>query len=60
MKFKSKTALAEHVKQLVKDGYLVPDWLTTISDAPANSQRVKKVRIYQVNYNACLSKEADG
>jgi len=48
MKFKSRTALAEHLIQLQKDGYLIPDWqITETGDGKTHA-----VKVFRVNFEA--------
>lgn len=47
MKFKSRTALAEHIKELEQSGYLIPQW--NLEHLPNN--RTKGTRVYRINFD---------
>ncbi len=49
MKFKSKTALTEHVKELVKSGYLQESWGYDHDDKEIDSR--KWYKIYTINFD---------
>ena len=49
MKFKSKTELAEHMKHLVKDGYLHESWGFDHDDKEIDSR--KWYKIYTINFD---------
>lgn len=46
MKFKSKTQLIEHIKELVKNGYLTEHWEFE------NETHTKASKIYKINFGA--------
>lgn len=46
-KFRSRTALAEHIKMLVKEGYLVPSWHNEIRE-----RNIVKIKLFKVNFKA--------
>jgi len=50
MKFNSKIALAEHIKDLEKSGYLIPQWLEEIPIK--NSLKTRAEKVYKVNFKA--------
>ena len=50
MKFKSKTELAEHIKELVKSGYLHESWDFKHDDKETDGRNWYK--IYTINFNA--------
>ncbi len=43
MKFKSKTALQEHINELVRDKYLLEDWKVEHIDDKTNVTRVYRI-----------------
>jgi len=45
MKFKSKTALIEHIKELVKDGYLVEHWKFDHDDKHTYAEKLFKINV---------------
>lgn len=47
MNFKSKTALSQHIGELVRKGYLVEDWKIKVADG-----RTKATRVYSINFEA--------
>jgi len=47
MKFNSKTALTEHIKELEKSGYLISSW---ISEYVGN--KTVMLKVYSVNFKA--------
>ena len=47
MEFKSKTALSQHIGELVRKGYLVEDWKMKHKDG-----KTKATRIYSINFEA--------
>ena len=52
MKFKSKTALIEHIKELVKDGYLTEHWhFFDIDDKHTNGEK-----LFKINFDAVKKK----
>jgi hypothetical protein len=53
MEFKSKTALAEHIKELVDAGYLEEEW--HIHSRFDSHQ--KAIKFYKVNFNAVKKNE---
>ena len=47
MKFKSKTALLEHIKELEEAGYLESIWITNLE-----GEKTRAVKFYQINTKA--------
>ncbi|MCH6573980.1 MAG: hypothetical protein IH795_02065 [Bacteroidetes bacterium] len=47
MKFKSKTALHEHIIELIRDKYLIEDWKIEYID-----DKTRVTRVYTVNFEA--------
>ncbi len=47
MKFKSKTELAEHIGELVGEGYLEVIWFTD-----SDGQTIHSEKRYRINYDA--------
>ena len=54
MKFKSKTALAEHIKELVKSGYLLPEWKIEYIGTDADPM-THATKLFKVNFNKIKS-----
>jgi len=51
MKFKSKTALTEHIKELVGNGYLVEHWHFDHDEKHTYAEK-----LFKVNYDAVKKK----
>ena len=51
MKFKSKTELSEHIKELCDSGYLKSHW-----DLKHGEGKTRGIRVYTVNYDGVLTK----
>ena len=47
MEFKSRTALAQHFKQLEKLGYVTSHWILTKKD----SETVTKSKMFKINFD---------
>jgi len=52
MKFKSKTALAEHIKELERDGYLISEWITKTDGLDTIAYKA-----FKINYDAVKKDE---
>lgn len=51
MEFKSKTSLSQHMSEMVKCGYLIPEW--KVEYVSKNGEPVTKAtKIYLVNFEA--------
>ena len=49
MKFKSRIELAEHIKELETDGYLVAEWLPHRQEY---GKPMRSTKVYKVNFGA--------
>ncbi len=51
MNFKSRTALAEHFKELEEDGWVTKDWLFEDIDGKTHGVKVFKINFERVGKN---------
>lgn len=53
MEFKSKTSLQEHINELVRDGYLTPEWIITDTE----KKKTKAKKHYTINFDGVGKKK---
>jgi len=54
IEFKSKTNLIEHIKELVKNGYLIEKWFFDSNQGKTNT---KATKFYKINFKAVTRKK---
>ena len=55
MKFKSKTALAQHIKELEESGYLESKWILKHYEKDGKPM-TKGTKMFKINFNSITSK----
>ncbi len=54
IELKSKTQLVEHIKELVKNGYLIEKWFF---DSKQGKTHTKATKFYKINFKAVTRKK---
>ena len=59
MNFKSKTALAQHIKELEKSGYLISSWLIEQIEKDGKPY-TRGTRMFKINFSIFTTKNKKG